>query len=175
MKRLLRSVTRFAAAAGGLIALIVGLLTVYSIGQRSILTRPLHGDIELVQFGIALSISLCLGWCQLRRANIIVDFFTVRAPVAVNRLLDGIGCALLALMYGLLAVRTLYGAMAVRAAHETTPTLDLPTWWVYACLAPGLALAAWVAVVQAWILFSGDDIATLSGAADQTPSMESGA
>ena len=26
--------------------------------------------------------------------------------------------------------------------------ISLPMWWAYACLAPGLALAGWVALVQ---------------------------
>jgi TRAP-type C4-dicarboxylate transport system permease small subunit len=40
--------------------------------------------------------------------------------------------------------------MAVREAGETSMILDLPMWWTYASLAPGLALSALVALVQAW-------------------------
>ncbi len=163
MKALLRSISLFAAVAGGLIALAVGLLTVYSVTQRAIITKPLAGDIELVQFGIALSISLCIAWCQLHGSNIIVDFFTQKAAPKTNRWLDGTGCVFMALMYGLLSVRTLYGAIAVHGAHETSPTLDLPMWWTYACLAPGLALACVVALTQAWMHFSQEDMISLTG------------
>jgi TRAP-type C4-dicarboxylate transport system permease small subunit len=163
MKTLLRKVSWFTAVAGGLIALAVGVMTVYSVTQRAIITKPLAGDIELVQFGIALSISLCLAWCQLRGSNIIVDFFTQKAAPRTNRWLDGLGCILMALMYGVLSVRTLYGALAVSSAHETTPTLDLPMWWTYACLAPGLALACLVAITQAWMHFSQQDMLSLTG------------
>ena len=58
---------------------------------------------------------------------------------------------------------TLYGAIAVHGAHETSPTLDLPMWWTYACLAPGLALAGVVALPQAWMLFSQEDMIRLTG------------
>ena len=34
---------------------------------------------------------------------------------------------------------------------------ELPTWWVYASLAPGLALAAVVALAQAWTHWRGDN------------------
>jgi TRAP-type C4-dicarboxylate transport system permease small subunit len=163
MKVLLRKISWLAAVAGGVIALLVGLMTVYSVAQRALITKPLTGDIELVQFGIALSISLCIGWCQLRSSNIIVDFFTQQAKPKTNRWLDGAGCILMALMYGVLSVRTLYGALAVSSAHETTPTLDLPMWWTYACLAPGLALACVVALTQAWMHFSQQDMISLTG------------
>jgi TRAP-type C4-dicarboxylate transport system permease small subunit len=163
MKLFLRQVSWITAVAGGIIALVVGLMTVYSVAQRALITKPLAGDIELVQFGIALSISLCLAWCQLRGSNIIVDFFTQNAAPKTNRWLDGLGCAFMALMYGVLSIRTLYGALAVSSAHETTPTLDLPMWWTYACLAPGLALACIVALTQAWMHFSQQDMLTLVG------------
>jgi hypothetical protein len=51
-------------------------------------------------------------------------------------------------LYGLLAWRTSVGALSVREAGETTMIISLPMWWAYACLAPGLALAGWVALVQ---------------------------
>ena len=42
-------------------------------------------------------------------------------------------------------------------------TLELPMWWAYASLAPGLMLAALVALVQAWLHFTGQDLQTLQG------------
>jgi TRAP-type C4-dicarboxylate transport system permease small subunit len=163
MKLLLRQVAWGAAVAGGLLALAVGLMTVYSVVQRATTSRPIPGDIELVQLGIAVSISLCIAWCQLQGANIIVDFFTQKAKPTTNRYLDGVGCLLIALMYGLLAVRTGYGAFAVRASQETSAVLDLPAWWTYAALAPGLTLGAVVALVQAWLHFTQQDMQTLDG------------
>jgi TRAP-type C4-dicarboxylate transport system permease small subunit len=59
------------------------------------------------------------------------------------------GNLLLIVLYWLLAWRTSVGAMSVREAGETTMIISLPMWWAYACLAPGLALAGWVALVQA--------------------------
>jgi TRAP-type C4-dicarboxylate transport system permease small subunit len=53
-------------------------------------------------------------------------------------------------MCALLAWRSGAGAFAVHAAHETTMNLELPMWWTYASLAPGLALAAALALVQAF-------------------------
>ena len=138
-----------------LTALAVAVMVVVSIAGRSLASYPIPGDVEITQFGVALCISLCLPWSQLQRANIIVDFFTQNLPERRVRLLDGIGAVLLALMCALLAWRTGVGAIAVHQARETSMILALPMWWAYASLAPGLALAALIAVVQATRLLRG--------------------
>jgi TRAP-type C4-dicarboxylate transport system permease small subunit len=165
MLSVLRRVVAVFALAGSAIALGTGVLVVTSVTLRALITRPIPGDVELTQFGVALAISLALPWCQLHGSNIIVDFFTQKLRARVNRLLDGIGCLLIAIMCALLAWRTGVGAVSVREAHEASMILDLPMWWVYASLAPGLALTAVVALVQAAMYLRGDDLAGLTGKA----------
>lgn len=138
------------AGLGGLCAAAVALMVVASIAGRALWSKPIPGDVELTQFGIALCLSLCLPWAQAQRANILVDFFTQRASRPTLRTLDRIGAVLLAVMVALLAWRTAVGALAVHEAHEATMILDLPMWWTYALLAPGLLLTAVIALVQAF-------------------------
>lgn len=155
MQRVLRATALgFAVCAGG-VACAVALMTVASVTARALIDKPIPGDVELTQFGIALSISLCLPWCQLQRANIIVDFFTQRASARAQRGLDAAGALLLAAMCALLAWRTAVGAAGVREVQESSMILELPMWWTYAMLAPGLALAGLVALWQAWQLLRG--------------------
>jgi TRAP-type C4-dicarboxylate transport system permease small subunit len=137
------------ALAGSAVAMGVAGVTVTSVALRALTTRPIQGDVEIAQFGIALAISLMLPWCQHRGANIIVDFFTQAMRARAQRALDGAGCVLIAAMYALLAWRTGAGALAVADAGETSMIRGLPMWWVYASLAPGLALAGVIALEQA--------------------------
>ncbi|WP_119153769.1 TRAP transporter small permease [Caldimonas tepidiphila] len=143
-----RFLARWFALAGCLIGGAVALMTVASIVGRALFMTPVPGDIELTQFGIALCISLCLPWCQLRGGNIIVDFFTARASEGTQRRLDSLGSLLLASMMALLAWRTAVGAVSVHEAAETTMILGLPMWITYAVLAPGLALTLLIALAQ---------------------------
>jgi TRAP-type C4-dicarboxylate transport system permease small subunit len=161
MLRLINRVAWLFAMIGGLCASLVAAMVVISIAGRSLLSKPISGDVELTQFGIAVCISLCLPWCQVHGANIIVDFFTQKVSAATRRFLDGIGALLLALMVGLLSWRTSAGALAVHEAGETTMILGLPMWWTYALLAPGLALTCVVALIQAGMYFSGRDVKAL--------------
>jgi TRAP-type C4-dicarboxylate transport system permease small subunit len=159
----LRAAAVVFALAGSAVALAVALTTVASIAGRAGWSAPIQGDVEITQLGIALAISLGLPWCQLRGANIVVDFFTQRLPERRVRTLDGAGCLLVAAMCVVLAWRTAVGALAVREAMETTMILGLPMWWAYASLAPGLALAALVALVQAALHFGGRPMSRLHG------------
>lgn len=154
----LRFLALLFALLGGLAASAVGVLTASSIVGRALWSSPIPGDVELTQFGIALAISLCLPWCQLHGANIIVDFFTARAAARTQRLLDGVGAVLLAAMTALLAWRTAVGATSVQDAGETSMILGLPMWIVYAVLAPGFALTMAIAIYQAWCHFTGRSV-----------------
>ena len=154
---MLAAVSNFFGLAGAAVALLVGFMTTTSVVMRALINTPIPGDVELTQVGIALAISLCLPVCQLRRANILVDFFTQRCSGRSRQILDGIGCWMLVLMYALLAWRTGVGAVSVRQAGETTMILSVPMWWAYASLAPGLALAALIALTQGWRLLSGTE------------------
>jgi TRAP-type C4-dicarboxylate transport system permease small subunit len=163
MLKLLRRVSHAFALAGAAVAFGVAATTMTSVALRAVTSQPIQGDVEITQFGIALAISLMLPWCQLRGANIIVDFFTQRLRERGLRLLDGLGCVLIAVMYLLLAFRTGAGAFAVHAAGETSMIRGWPMWWVYVSLAPGLALAALVALVQAGLHFAQRPLTGLVG------------
>jgi len=140
---------RLFGVTGAAVALLCGVLTTVSVVMRALWSTPISGDIEMTQMGIALAISLCLPYCQLHRANIIVDFFTQATSAKAQKRMDALGNLMLVALYALLAWRTSAGAVSVYQAGETTMIVSLPMWWAYACLAPGLALAGLVAAVQA--------------------------
>ena len=74
------------ATAGGLVLVAITLLSAYSITMRSLFDAPLLGDVELVQMGCGIAVVSFLPLCQLRRNNVIVDAFTLRASASTRRL-----------------------------------------------------------------------------------------
>jgi TRAP-type C4-dicarboxylate transport system permease small subunit len=131
----------FAFAGGALLVAITG-MSVVSITGRTFLGRPVPGDFELVQVGCGAAIAAFLPYCQLRRGNIIVDFFTVRASRRVQRRLDALGALLLAVVMAVLAWRAAAGMLTVKAAGEVTMIVGFPVWLGYAAIVPSLALTA---------------------------------
>ncbi len=148
---------------GAAFALVIGAMTTWSVIGRALFQAPVQGDVEMVQMGIALSLSLCLPWCQWRGGNILVDFFTQHASEKTVARLDAVGCVMLTLMYAVLSWRSAVGAADAYQSFEATMILGLPMWWAYACLSPGLALAALVSLCQAWQLALGRSMSDLQG------------
>ena len=138
----------FAFGGGALLVAITG-MSVVSITGRTLLGRPVPGDFELVQVGCGAAIAAFLPYCQLRRGNIIVDFFTVRASPRVQGSLDALGALLLAAVMAVLAWRTTAGMLAVKAAGEVTMIVGFPVWVGYAAIVPSLALTALAGVATA--------------------------
>lgn len=133
------------AYAGGALFVSVAILSVVSITSRALWSKPIQGDYELVQLASAIFVSLCLPYTQLKRANIIVDFFTTRASAAARGRLDALGALLLAIVMSVLAWRVCAGAVSMREAGETTTILGWPLWHAYAAMVPGIALTAVIA------------------------------
>jgi TRAP-type C4-dicarboxylate transport system permease small subunit len=151
--RALDVLARAFALAGGVVLVAMTGMSVVSIAGRTVLGRPLAGDFELVQVGCAVAVAAFLPYCQLRRGNIIVDFFTARAGPRVQAALDTLGALLLAAVMALLAWRTAAGMLTVKAAGEVTMIVGFPVWLGYAAIVPSLALAALAGLataLEAW-------------------------
>jgi TRAP-type C4-dicarboxylate transport system permease small subunit len=150
VSRLMHALAAWAAIVGGAILASIAGLVVTSVALRALDFRPVQGDFELVQVGLAAGIALFLPWCQLRGGNIIVDFFTTRTRIRTQRRLDAFAALLVALMMALVAWRAAIGAISARQTGETTMILGFPIWWSYAAMTPGLALTSVVALFGAW-------------------------
>jgi TRAP-type C4-dicarboxylate transport system permease small subunit len=149
VSRALDLLARAFAFAGGVVLVAMTGMSVVSIAGRTVLSRPLAGDFELVQVGCAVAVAAFLPYGQLRRGNIIVDFFTVRAGPRVQAALDALGALLLAAVMALLAWRTAAGMLTVKAAGEITMIVGFPVWLGYAAIVPSLALTALVGLATA--------------------------
>jgi TRAP-type C4-dicarboxylate transport system permease small subunit len=147
-----RAVERLAgicALLGGALLTAIMLMSVTSIAMRALQFDPIQGDFELVQVGLAACIALLLPWCQLQGGNIVADFFTTGVRKSIRRRLDSLGAVLFSIVMALVAWRTGVGALILKANGETTMILGFPIWIGYALMAPGLALTAVVAAVDA--------------------------
>jgi TRAP-type C4-dicarboxylate transport system permease small subunit len=149
VSRLLDVLARTFAFLGGAVLVGITLMSVTSITGRALLGKPVPGDFELVQLGSAVAIAAFLPYCQLRRGNIIVDFFTTRASARAQAVLDALGALLFSAVMALLAWRTTLGFMTVKASHEVTMIVGFPVWIGYAAIVPSLVLATLVGLQTA--------------------------
>ncbi|MEP7283514.1 MAG: TRAP transporter small permease subunit [Rubrivivax sp.] len=149
MMKLLDILAKLCAIAAGLLLTTITLMTCASLIGRNTTGWTIVGDFELTGFAAGAAIALFMPICQLRRANIIVDFFTQRARPGTRATLDRIGALLLGLSMALLAWRTVLGGLDAWRTHAESMMLGFPEWVVYCGLIPPLVLIAVIALVQA--------------------------
>lgn len=126
----------------------ITLVTCISLIGRNTIGVTLVGDYELTAVAAGAAVALFLPWCQVRRENIIVDFFTTRLSDTVNNRLDRLGSLVLAALMLVLAWRTGVGGLGAFNANSTSMMLGFPEWVVYAAMVPPMVLTAAIALAQ---------------------------
>lgn len=118
------------ALAGGVLLLCVVIINVISI-IGGIFWKPLPGDFELTEMGVAIVAFSFLPYCQLTGANVTADIFTARAsPYWISRF--QLIAAILAIGFAFLLIwRMSAGMISQRQYGTTTTILQIPIWWAY--------------------------------------------
>ena len=147
--RVLEKLGKLCAILAGVLLTAITLMTCASLLGRNTVGITLVGDFELTGVATGAAIALFMPWCQLRRGNIIVDFFTAKASGAINAGLDRFGALLLGAAMALLSWRAALGGLNAYDAHSGTMMIGFPEWIVYAAMVPPLALTALIGLTQA--------------------------
>jgi TRAP-type C4-dicarboxylate transport system permease small subunit len=155
--KLLELLARACAIAAGLLLTVITLMTCISLVGRNTTGWTIAGDFELTGAAAGAAIALFLPWCQVRRGNIIVDFFTAKASAGTNMTLDRLGALLLAVVMALLAWRSAIGGWNAWTSHSGSMMLGFPDWIVYCGIVPALALTAAIGLMQGLRGF-GDEV-----------------
>ena len=136
------------AVAAGVLLTVITLMTCVSVIGRNTTGWTIVGDFELTGAAAGAAIALFMPWCQLRRGNISVDFFTARASRQTQRRLERIGALLLGLVMALMSWRATVGALNAWRSQSGSMMLGFPEWIVYACIVPAFALTSLIALAQ---------------------------
>jgi TRAP-type C4-dicarboxylate transport system permease small subunit len=119
------------AILGGLTLVCMAIMSLWSIVGRSFFSSPLLGDYELVQMLSGMAVAMTLPYAQWIGGHVIVDFFTAKAPVKANALMDMIAALLMAVFSAVIAWRLVVGLIDLKSTMDASMMLNLPTWWSY--------------------------------------------
>ena len=154
--KILQALAKLCAILAGVLLTGITLMTCISLIGRNTIGATLVGDFELSGLAAGAAIALFMPFCQLRRGNIIVDFFTTKLSDETNAALDRAGAMLLALLFAVLAWRTALGGLNSYATHSETQILGFPEWTVYLAMVPPFVLTAAIGLHQGLCGFGGD-------------------
>jgi TRAP-type C4-dicarboxylate transport system permease small subunit len=152
--KILQRLAKLCAILAGLLLIFITLMTVISVVGRETIGQTIVGDFELSGAAAGAAIALFMPWCQFRRGNIMVDFFTTRASSSTQNWMDRLGALVLACIMALMAWRTTLGGLNAWVTHSGSQIMDFPDWIVYATMVAPLALTVLIALHQAIFGFS---------------------
>ena len=147
--RLLEQAARVCAVLAGVLLVVITLMTCVSLIGRNTVGWSIVGAFELSGSAAGAAIALFMPWCQVRRGNIIVDFFTAGTSQSTQQRLDRLGALMVALAMGLMTWRTGVGGLNAWKSQAGSMMMGFPEWIVYVGMVPPLALTALVALTQA--------------------------
>ena len=146
--KFITTLAKLCAILAGVLMTFITMLTCISILGRELAGKPITGDFELAGVAAGAAVALFMPWCQVKKGNIIVDFFTGGASERTNALLDRFGALVMAFMMGVVAWRTVFGGLNSYESNSGTMILGFPEWITYAIMVPPLALTALIALLQ---------------------------
>jgi TRAP-type C4-dicarboxylate transport system permease small subunit len=162
LMKILEILAKLCSVLAGILLTFITLMTCYSLIGRNTTGDTIVGDFELTGVATGAAIALFMPLCQLKKANIIVDFFTAKASDATIIQLDRLGALFMAMTFGLLAWRTYLGVLNAWISHSGSMMLGFPEWIVYAAMTPPLVLSGLIALAQAIL---GEKFVVSEGAA----------
>ncbi len=150
----LEQLAKICAILAGLLLVFITLMTVISVIGRDTIGKTIVGDFELSGAAAGAAVALFMPWCQFKRGNIMVDFFTSNASAATQDTMERFGALLLAAVMGLMTWRTALGGLNAWDSHSGTMMLNFPEWVIFCGMVPPLALTTLIALHQAVFGFS---------------------
>jgi TRAP-type C4-dicarboxylate transport system permease small subunit len=148
--RVLFHVARAVALFGGLTLFAMAVLTTVSIIGRAAFSAPIPGDFELVAIGTGIAVFAFLPYCQLMRANVVVDVFMSRASTRAKTAADAAGALLYLVIALLLTWRLGLGGLDMYRYGEKTITNNFPRWTTFPL---AVLLMAFLIAVVAYTLW----------------------
>ncbi len=148
--RVLTRLTRTFVIIGGASLTAAGILTVASVIGRYFFNAPVPGDFELVEMACAVAVFTFLPYCQLRKGNVLVDFFTHNSSPSTKGILDSISAVIYSGIVVLVTWRLWVGGIDFLHTNEQTVILHIPRAYVFIFIMPCMALLVCVTIYTIW-------------------------
>ena len=127
--RALHRIANILAIIGGILSCAMAAIVTISVAGRYLFSAPINGDYDIVGILCDCAIFSFLPYCQLKRGNVLADFFTQRASPSTKAALDAFGNLLFLLAVIMFTCRLNYGLLEMRQSSEQIAAFAFYRWW----------------------------------------------
>lgn len=150
-----RTIIKYWALAGGLILVLLVLLTATSAISNLLFHKPFPGDFELVKHGVAIAAFAFLPYAQLTYANVTVDVFTERMSDRAKSAMS-LFSSLVAAALAILLLRQMWIGMWDYIKYPVSMvSVPVSLWTAFPPALASLALLLLAALITAGESFQG--------------------
>ncbi|HEX9836961.1 MAG TPA: TRAP transporter small permease [Alphaproteobacteria bacterium] len=146
--RALAHATAVLTWAGSAALLAVAAVTVLSVLGRYLFNRPIEGDYELVEIGMAVAIFLYFPYTHLTGSNIVAEFFTHGLSERARTMLEAMHDAIFGAVAALFTWRLALGCIRKFQENDTTMLLAIPKGWAFLLAVIAMAMLAAVCALR---------------------------
>jgi TRAP-type C4-dicarboxylate transport system permease small subunit len=127
--RALHGIVTWLAVFGGLVSCAMAVIVAVSVTGRYLFVSPIPGDYDIVGVLCGCAIFAFLPYCQLKRGNVMVDFFTQSATPQAKSVLDAAGSFLFLAAAIMFTWRLWHGLLEMRESGEQIYAFEFYRWW----------------------------------------------
>jgi len=127
--RALHSVATALAIFGGLLSCAMATVVTISVIGRYLFSWPVPGDYDIIGILCGCAIFSFLPYCQLKRGNVLADFFTQKASPRTKAMLDAMGNLFFLMATIMFTWRLYYGLLEMKQSSEQIAAFAFYRWW----------------------------------------------
>jgi len=146
---------RWLAIAGGVVLVLMVLLTVIDLVVGKLLNTSLFGRQNISELALVVVVFFAMGYCGRIKGHVSVDLISAVAGPRLLRLTDIIVSAVGAAVFVILAWRAVLAGRHAADNNAVSNLLEIPHWPFYIVIAVGSVLYAVVLILDAFRAATG--------------------
>lgn len=148
--RVLYWLSELLALLGGFVVAIMAITITVNVTGRATNISSISGIIDMIELGTCTAVFAFLPYCQMIRANVIVDFIMSKTPTRAKTACDLLGNAMYLFLGCLLTWRLILGGHDMYKYNEMFATTELPRWYSFPYAALCMFLLIAVTAYTVW-------------------------
>ena len=135
LMKTVNGVSRFVNGIGAFILVVMMLLVVTDVSLRFLFNRPVEGSFELVEFMMAVIVSMAMAFCGMKKGHTTVEFLVARFSERTQAIIDACNSLISAVFFFLICWGSIGRAGVFKESESITTVLEIPLYpflWVLA-------------------------------------------
>ncbi len=145
------AVTTYLAYAAGIVLMLLMVLTTADVAGRYFFNKPITGVFDLTHFAVLIMVFFGLAYCGIKGGHVAIELLYEKLPHPVAHVLDKFINLVGAVLFLVIAWRTVIQSIDVKDFGEASQLLLIPYYPFYYLVAFGCVVFAGVMIIRMFL------------------------